>query len=114
EAEREIVDLKKAQFMSDKVGKTFEGFVSGVTSFGFFVELKEYFVEGLVHVSSLLDDYYIFDEKAHSLTGEHRKRAFRLGDAVTVRLNKVDIERRRIDMALAEALALGDKRRGAR
>ncbi len=107
EAEREIVDLKKAQFMSDKVGDTFEGLISGVTSFGFFVELKEYFVEGLVHVSNLGDDYYRFDEKAHALTGENRKRVFRLGDAVTVKLAKVDIERRRIDMVLAGEQAKG-------
>lgn len=115
EAEREIADLKKAQFMKDKEGDVFEGLISGVTSFGFFVELKEYFVEGLVHVSSLLDDYYIFDGKKHSLTGEHTKRVFRLGDEVTVRVGKVDLERRRIDLALEEKFRRGVKeKRGGR
>ncbi len=114
EAEREIVDLKKAQFMQDKVGTEFDGFISGVTSFGFFVELKEYFVEGLVHVSTLTDDYYIFDEKRHSLVGESKKRVFRLADGVRVRLKNVDIERRRIDMVLAEDLLVQAKPRGKR
>lgn len=100
EAEREVVDLKKAQFMLDKVGMVFEGFISGVTSFGLFVEMKEYFVEGLVHISALLDDYYIFDEKRHCLMGEHTKRKFSLGDEVTVRITRVDIERRKIDLEL--------------
>ncbi len=100
EAERESVDLKKVQFMKDKSGEVYPGFVSGVTSFGLFVELKEYFVEGLVHVSSLGDDYYIYDEKHHTLTGERTKRRFRPGDEVTVVVNAVDIERRRIDLLL--------------
>ena len=83
EAEREIADLKKTQFMSDKVGEAFEGLISGVTSFGVFVELKDYFVEGLVHVSTL----------------------FRLGDAVSVKVTRADVERRRIDLVLDEAFA---------
>ena len=73
---------RKVQFMQDKVGESFNGIVSGVTSFGFFVELEEYFVEGLVHVSALEDDYYIYDEKRHTLTGERKKRRFRPADPV--------------------------------
>ncbi|MBI5642589.1 MAG: VacB/RNase II family 3'-5' exoribonuclease [Deltaproteobacteria bacterium] len=116
EAEREIADLKKCQFMADKTGETFEGLISGVTSFGAFVELKDFFVEGLVHVSSLLDDYYIYDEKRHSLTGEHGKRTFRLGDEITVTVAKVDLERRRIDLVLAEEFKKNQKgmRKGRR
>ncbi|MBI2411832.1 MAG: ribonuclease R [Deltaproteobacteria bacterium] len=113
EAEREIADLKKTQFMSDKVGETFDGFISGVTSFGVFIELKDYFVEGLVHVSTLLDDYYIFDDKKHSLIGERRKRVFRLGDAVSVKVTRADIERRRIDLVLDEAFAAKPGKKGA-
>lgn len=101
EAEREIADLKKCQFMKDKVGEVYDGFVSGVTSFGFFVELKDYFVEGLVHVSMLTDDYYIFDEKRHTLTGERTKKAYRLADEVRVKVAGVDLERRRVDLVLA-------------
>ncbi|MBI5560661.1 MAG: RNB domain-containing ribonuclease, partial [Deltaproteobacteria bacterium] len=102
EAERESVDLKKVQFMQDKAGETFGGFISGVTSFGFFVELKDYFVEGLVHVTTLKDDYYIFKEKEHALVGENTKKRFRLAGEVTVVIDRVDIERRRIDMVLAK------------
>jgi ribonuclease R len=101
EAEREILDLKKTQFMKDKVGEVYEGFISGVTGFGLFVELKEWFVEGLVHVSSLLDDYYTFDDKRHTLTGEHTKKTFRLADEVTVQVTGVNIELRRIEMTLS-------------
>ncbi|MBI5587214.1 MAG: ribonuclease R [Deltaproteobacteria bacterium] len=114
EAEREIADLKKCQFMRDKAGESFEGFITGVTSFGLFVELKDYFVEGLIHVSTLLDDYYIFDGKRHALTGESTKRAFRLGDPAKVTITKVDLERRRIDLVLSEEFTgkARQKRRG--
>ncbi|MBE9528593.1 MAG: ribonuclease R, partial [Proteobacteria bacterium] len=99
EAEREISDLKKAQFMRDKVGLDYKGIVSGVTSFGLFVELDEYFVECLVHVSSL-DDYYVFDAARHTLTGEHSKESFQLCDPVTVTIDSVDLERRRVAAVL--------------
>ncbi len=103
EAEREIADLKKAQFMEDKVGEEFDGVISGVTSFGVFVELKEYLVEGLVHVTTLTDDYYNFAEKEHSLVGEGTKKRYRLGSEVRVRISSVDIGRRRIEMVLASS-----------
>lgn len=113
EAEREIADLKKCQFMMDKVGEEFDGIISGVTSFGLFVELKDYFVEGLIHVSMLLDDYYRFDEKNHLLMGEGSKRVFRLADEVRIKIENVDLERRRIDFLLAEELKkTGKQRRG--
>ncbi len=102
EAEREIVDLKKAQFMKAKVGESFEGFVSGVTGFGVFVELKEYFVEGLVHISNLTDDYYIFDEPRHRLIGESTNKGFSVGDDITVIIEGVDIAKRQIDMKIAK------------
>ncbi len=100
DAEREIVDLKKCQFMLDKVGEVYNGIISGVTGFGFFVEIEEYFVEGLVHVTNLKDDYYTFMEKEHSLIGERTKKRFRIGDKVKVSIANVDIGKRRIDMAL--------------
>jgi ribonuclease R len=105
EAEREIVDLKKAQFMQDKVGDTFPGFISGVTSFGIFVELKEFFVEGLVHITTLGDDYYNFMEKEHCLVGEHTGRRFQLGAEVDVTLVNVDISRRRLELEILEDFA---------
>jgi ribonuclease R len=100
EAEREVVSLLKTRFMLDKVGEEFSGFITGVTSFGFFVELEGLFVEGLVHVTSLGDDYYIYDEKGHSLTGEKRGRSFRIGERTKVRVEKVDVDKRQIDFGL--------------
>ncbi len=112
EAEREISDLKKAQFMRDKIGLDYKGLVSGVTSFGLFVELDEYFVECLVHVSSL-DDYYVFDAMRHTLTGEHTKECFRLCDPVTVTIESVDLERRRIGAVLTPTDEEGGRRNKA-
>ncbi len=101
EAERELVEWKKVRFMSDKVGETFEGVVTGVTGFGLYVELGDYFVEGLVHISSLVDDYYHYREEAHTLRGESSGRVFRLGDRVTVVVAKVDLVQRRIELAIS-------------
>ena len=102
EAEREIVDLKKTQFMKDKIGEIYNGIISGVTSFGLFVELEGYFIEGLVHVTNMKDDYYIFMEKEHSLIGEHTNKRHRIGDTIKVKVENVDIERRQIDLMLEE------------
>lgn len=101
EAERQTLDLKKAEFMSDKVGETFQGIISGVGQFGFFVQLPNT-VEGLVHVSTLTDDYYHFHEKHYALVGERTRRRFRLGDPVMVKLMRVDADLRQLDFALAE------------
>ncbi|GAB6081226.1 ribonuclease R [Desulfuromonas carbonis] len=101
EAEREIVALKKAQFMEGKVGEEFAGLVSGVQPFGFFVELRDYFVEGLVHISSLGDDFYHYEEERQRLVGSHRRRIFQVGEEVRVRVAKVSLERREIDFELA-------------
>ncbi len=98
EIEREINDLRRAQFMLDKIGETYSGFIIGVTAFGFFVELTDVYVEGLVRVSSLTDDYYIFFETEHKLQGQRRHRTFTIGDPVTVRIHDVDIARRRIEL----------------
>lgn len=90
EAEREVDDLKKAEYMSEKIGEEFEGIISSVTNFGMFVELPNT-IEGLVHISALGDDYYIFDEKHMALIGERTKNMYRLGDTVKVVCSKVDI-----------------------
>ena len=104
EAERELVQWKKVRFMADKVGDEFEGYITGVTAFGLFIELVEHFVEGLVHISTMADDYYRFIEKAHVLQGEKTGRVFRLGDKVSVQVVKVDMERRQVDLGLTEIL----------
>jgi ribonuclease R len=117
EAERELTEWKKVRFMADKLGDTFSGYVTGVQAFGLFVELEEVFVQGLVHVSSMTDDYYRFDEKAHTLTGESAGRTYRLGDRVEIQVVRVDLERRQIDFGLvevAEGVAAGGQRRKPR
>lgn len=100
EAEREAVDSLKVRFMKDKVGEEYKGVTTGVASYGIFVQLKDMFVEGLVHISALRDDYYSFNERSHLLTGKRTKRTYRLGDEVKVRVDRVDLERRQIDLSL--------------
>ncbi len=100
EAEREILDRYRVRFMREKMGEDFEGVISGVTAFGFFVELKDIFIEGLVRVTSLHDDYYHYHEKRYCLVGERTHKTFRIGDEVRVRLDRVDAERRHIDFGL--------------
>jgi len=104
DAERELIEWKKVRFMADKLGDVFKGYVTGVQAFGLFVELDEVYVQGLVHVSSMTDDYYQFNEKAHTLKGENTNKAYRLGDRVQVQVVKVDLEQRKIDFALLDVL----------
>lgn len=99
EAERDIVELKKLQFMQSRIGQEFDGFIAGVAGFGFFVELTEVFVEGLVHVSTLVDDLYRFEEKDHALVGR-RGKVLRIGDPVRVRVVAVNPQARRIEFVL--------------
>jgi ribonuclease R len=94
--------MLKLEFMKDKLGEVYEGIITGVTQFGFFVQLREYFVEGLVHVSTLDDDYYHYVEKQHCLRGERRKRVYRIGDLVKVSVDRVDPVRKRMDFSLAK------------
>jgi ribonuclease R len=117
DAERELVQWKKVRFMADKVGDEFTGFITGVSAFGLHVELVEHFVEGMVHVSTMADDYYRFIERAHVLKGENRGRVYRLGDKVRVQVIRVDLERRLIDLGLSEILDLvaeNERNRGPR
>src|SRR6266446_1236743 len=104
DAERELLQWKKVKFMADKVGDEFDGYVTGVAAFGLFIELIEHFVEGLVHVSTMADDYYRFVEGAHLLRGENTHTVYRLGDKVSVQVIRVDMERRQIDLGLTEIL----------
>ncbi len=102
DAERETDDLKKAEFMLDKIGEEFDGIISSVTNFGMFVELENT-VEGLIHVSYLVDDYYHYDDRSHALIGEHTATIYRVGDEVKVRVVQVNMEERAIDFELVEA-----------
>ncbi|UFT98453.1 ribonuclease R [Radiobacillus kanasensis] len=99
DAERETDDLKKAEFMADKIGEEFDGVISSVTNFGLFVELPNT-VEGLVHVSYLTDDYYHFDERSYAMIGERTGNIFRIGDEITVKVANVNIEERVVDFEI--------------
>ncbi|MFW5985630.1 MAG: ribonuclease R [Halanaerobiaceae bacterium] len=101
EAERDSVDLKKIEFMQDKIGQKFTGIISGVNGFGFFVELEN-LVEGLVHVENLKDDYYQFIEDQYSLIGERTRNIYRLGDEVEVVVDGVNLEERQLDFVLPD------------
>ena len=104
EAEREILDRYRVRFMKDKLGEEYGGIISGVAAFGFFVELKDIFVEGLVRMTSLHDDYYQYDEKKYCLIGERTHKTFTIGDEVRVRVDRVDAERRHIDFGLVQRI----------
>src|SRR5580692_1332778 len=121
EVEREVIDLYRAFFLRDRVGDQFDGTISGVAGFGVFVVVDEPFVEGLVRVDALSDDFYVFDEPSCRLVGRRSGRAFALGDSVRVEVQSVSVVRRKIDFALADHLARhrarelrpGGRRRGA-
>jgi ribonuclease R len=99
DAERKIIALKRTRYMQEKVGEEYTGIISGVTAFGFFVELYEIFVEGLVHIRNLADDYYQFDERKHSLEGTRTGNFFHIGDRVKVQVSHVDLSRVHIDFS---------------
>ena len=102
EAEREVVDIYRAYFMRDRIGDVFEGTISGVMGFGIFVVVDDPFIEGLVRVEALSDDYYLFDEVTARLVGRRTGRVFALGDTVKVEVQSVSVVRRKIDFALHE------------
>ena len=115
EAERESLETKQLIFMSDKIGDEFSGRITGVHSYGLFIELTDYLVEGLVHVSSLEDDYYIFMEEKHCLLGEHTGKSYRLGDEIRVQVVRIDLDRRRMDFIVAGSeVTVRKKSRGRR
>lgn len=101
EIERDCDKIKIAEYMSDKIGEEYDGVVSGVTSFGIFVELENS-VEGLVHISNMVDDFYIFDNEKKELYGKTSAKIFKIGDKVKIRVEKVSIARAEIDFALIE------------
>jgi ribonuclease R len=102
DATRDVVSWLKCEYMMDKVGEVFDGIISAVTSFGFFVELAEIYVEGLVHISNLGQDYFHFDPISHQLKGERTNINFRLGDIVKVKVARVDLDEKKIDFELVK------------
>ena len=114
EAERDIISALRVWFMKDKVGNEYEGIVTKLSSNGIKVQLKEFFVEGFLHISALNDDYYIFDDKAYRLTGRRTKRVFSLGKEITVRIERVDTEEREIGLGLIKNEELRIKKQKAK
>jgi ribonuclease R len=110
DATREVSAWLKTYYMKDRVGEEFEGSVSAVTGFGIFVALDDFYVEGLVHISELGQDYFQFDAAKHQLLGERTRKRYRLADRVRVRVVRVDLERSRIDFVLADDDASGGRR----
>ncbi|WP_126455844.1 ribonuclease R [Sulfuriflexus mobilis] len=105
DATRDVVSWLKCEYMMDKVGDDFNGTISAVTSFGVFVELDEIYVEGLVHVTALDNDFYHFDPVSHCLIGENNGTCFRIGDRLRIKVSRVDLDTRKIDFAMLEVLS---------
>ncbi|MFN7947805.1 MAG: VacB/RNase II family 3'-5' exoribonuclease [Blastocatellia bacterium] len=110
DAEREIDEWRKAVFMAERLGEEFDGMIVNVREFGFFVELGEFFIEGLVAVASLTDDYYDFNERTHTLTGRQRRKTYRLGDRVRVRVDRVNVDRHLVDFSVVTAPERGRRK----
>ena len=100
QAEREFIKIKSMEFLSTKVGETYDGVISGIASFGMFVELSHYVIEGLVHISELTGDSYAFDKDEYTLTGKKTGNVFRVGDAVKIKIKSVSKEEKRADFVL--------------
>lgn len=101
DATREVDAWLKCEFLKDRIGEEFEGVIAAVTNFGVFVELSDLYIEGLIHISALPGDYYHFDQAKQRLIGERTRQIFQLGGAVTVRVARVDLDDRKIDLELA-------------
>ena len=102
DATRDVEAWLKCQYMVDRIGDNYDGVITSVTNFGVFVQISELMIDGLVHVTSLPNDYYHFDPATRTLEGERSRRRFGLGEAMKVRVHKVDMESRRIDFRPAE------------
>jgi ribonuclease R len=113
DATRDVTSWLKCEYMLDKIGEDFTGIISAVTGFGFFVELAEIYVEGLVHISNLGQDYFHFDPTSHQLKGERSNVNFRLGDSVKVKVVRVDLDEKKIDFELVKKEASSKKVGGA-
>jgi ribonuclease R len=111
EAERELMEWKKAKFMQDRVGDDFDGLIISVTKFGFFVELNDMFVEGLVPLNSLADDYYTYHESTREIIGQRSRRTYRLGQRVHVLVDRIDPVEKKIQFALMEERPTKRKRK---
>lgn len=110
-ATRDAVDWLKCEYMQDKVGQEFEGIISGVTGFGLFIELKDIYVEGLLHITALINDYYHHDPTHHTLIGKNSGKRYRLGDPIRILLARVDLDKREMDFELPGGPHTTEKKR---
>jgi ribonuclease R len=110
DASRDVTAWLKCEYMQEHVGEVFDGIITAVTNFGLFVELSDIYIEGLVHVTALTNDYYRYDPVRHRLTGESSGRTFRLADSIRVKVVRVDLDERKIDFVLAEGAEKSEKR----
>ena len=113
DATRDVTSWLKCEFMLDKVGQSFDGIISGVNAFGLFVTLKDIFVDGLVHITALKNDYYHFDPIHHRLSGERTGTMYCIGDSMRVRVARVNLDDRKIDFELSDTLSSIQKKRGS-
>ena len=102
DAERELMEWKKVKFMQDRVGEDFDGLITSVTKFGFFVELTELFVEGLVPLNTLIDDRYTYHENTREIIGQHSRKIYRIGQRIRVLVDRIDPVERKINFAVLE------------
>lgn len=102
EAERDSIKLKQVEFLSERLGETFQGTISGVTENGIYVLLDDIYCEGMIRVSDLKDDYYIYNPNLHCLVGRSKGKKFRLGDSINAKVTRTDLEKRQIDLAIAD------------
>lgn len=110
DASRDVTAWLKCEYMQEHVGEVFDGIITAVTNFGLFVELSDIYIEGLVHVTALTNDYYRYDPVRHRLTGESSGRTFRLADSIRVKVVRVDLDERKIDFVLADGAEKSEKR----
>ncbi|HZF39189.1 MAG TPA: ribonuclease R [Blastocatellia bacterium] len=110
-AENEIDEWRKAVFMAEHLGEEFDGMIVNVKDFGFFVELDDFFIDGLVPVATLTDDFYNFDERRHKLVGRSGRRQFKLGDRVRVRVGRVNVDRHLVDFSVVDSTRKKSRRK---
>jgi len=112
DATRDVMAWLKCEYMQEEVGNDFEGVVTAVTGFGLFVEIKDVYVEGLVHITALPKDYYHFEAAKQRMVGERTNKVFRLGDQLKVKVVAVNLDDRKIDFELVETIASAKKDKG--
>jgi len=111
DAERELMEWKKAKFMEARIGEEFAGLIVSVTKFGMFVELLDMFIEGLVPLGSLTDDHYLYHENTRQIIGQRSRKTYSLGDPIRVIVDRIDRTQRRINFAVVEERPARGKRK---